>query len=167
VKFANVFAEAAGHWQPLLNTGAMVEKVRFAQVDCAIDKVLCNEQGVVDYPMVAHYRDGVQTQIKGINLKNIGSSLNTFIKSTAAKVEVEEPRRIPREDADRTSSWKTVKLCMPFGLDLLLTILALTVSLRLVLSSSPDKSNPAEPMARSELPQPSLRARCPRSIIEI
>merc|ERR1719220_654122 len=31
---------------------------RFAQVDCAIDKVLCNSQDVDAYPTVVHYRRG-------------------------------------------------------------------------------------------------------------
>jgi len=33
-------------------------KTRFAQVDCAVDKVLCNSQSVETYPTVVHYRRG-------------------------------------------------------------------------------------------------------------
>jgi len=32
--------------------------VRFASVDCAVDKVLCNSQLVDDYPTLRHYREG-------------------------------------------------------------------------------------------------------------
>lgn len=33
-------------------------KTRFAEVDCAVDKVLCNSQDVDSYPTVVHYRRG-------------------------------------------------------------------------------------------------------------
>lgn len=42
-----------------LNQGSLWrDVVRFASVDCAVDKVLCNEQLVDTYPMVAHYAGG-------------------------------------------------------------------------------------------------------------
>lgn len=41
---------AASSWQ---NTA-----VRFAQVDCATDKALCNENNVQSYPSLVHYKGG-------------------------------------------------------------------------------------------------------------
>mmetsp|Transcript_111807 Transcript_111807/g.238843 ORF Transcript_111807/g.238843 Transcript_111807/m.238843 type:complete len:280 (-) Transcript_111807:88-927(-) len=42
-----------------LNAGRLfTDAVRFAEVDCAVDKVLCNEQLIETYPMVVHYARG-------------------------------------------------------------------------------------------------------------
>jgi len=45
-------------WERKLNTELLTKKVRFATVDCATEKVLCNEQGVQQYPTVHHYQEG-------------------------------------------------------------------------------------------------------------
>jgi len=52
------YAEMTTTWEKKLNTALLTKEVRFAAVDCAIDKVLCNEQGVETYPTVHRYRDG-------------------------------------------------------------------------------------------------------------
>jgi len=40
------------------DTELLRKTVRFATVDCALDKVLCNTQLVEDYPALKHYRGG-------------------------------------------------------------------------------------------------------------
>mmetsp|Transcript_6349 Transcript_6349/g.17767 ORF Transcript_6349/g.17767 Transcript_6349/m.17767 type:complete len:259 (-) Transcript_6349:295-1071(-) len=40
------------------NDTLLSSKVRFATVDCATDKWLCNEQLVEDYPTISHYNGG-------------------------------------------------------------------------------------------------------------
>lgn len=51
-----VFAE---HHDYDLNRGMLLRDfVRFATVDCAVDKVLCNTQDVSEYPTVTHYHGG-------------------------------------------------------------------------------------------------------------
>lgn len=50
--FAEKYSEA------LNNDTLFSNFVRFAAVDCAIDKVLCNEQEVEGYPTVSHYAAG-------------------------------------------------------------------------------------------------------------
>lgn len=52
------FAELTSTWEKQLNTALLSKEVRFAAVDCAIDKVLCNEQSVETYPTVHRYKDG-------------------------------------------------------------------------------------------------------------
>eukprot|EP00747_Dinoflagellata_sp_TGD_P161867 gnl/TRDRNA2_/TRDRNA2_178852_c0_seq1.p1 gnl/TRDRNA2_/TRDRNA2_178852_c0~~gnl/TRDRNA2_/TRDRNA2_178852_c0_seq1.p1 ORF type:complete len:265 (-),score=62.34 gnl/TRDRNA2_/TRDRNA2_178852_c0_seq1:66-860(-) len=50
------FSDLGAQWEKSLDKGALFTAgVRFAQVDCAVDKVLCNEMGVEDYPTVMHY----------------------------------------------------------------------------------------------------------------
>jgi hypothetical protein len=48
----------AHSWQSQLNQDVMTAKVRFARVDCATEKPLCNKYGVDDYPTVQHFRGG-------------------------------------------------------------------------------------------------------------
>eukprot|EP00440_Ansanella_granifera_P018593 gb/GFBE01020196.1/.p1 GENE.gb/GFBE01020196.1/~~gb/GFBE01020196.1/.p1 ORF type:complete len:269 (+),score=54.42 gb/GFBE01020196.1/:1-807(+) len=38
-------------------------KVRFAEVDCAEDKVLCNKQNVDNYPTIVRYNHGARTSV--------------------------------------------------------------------------------------------------------
>jgi len=53
---APVFTDLGARWEEYLDKGSLITAgVRFAQVDCAVDKVLCNEMGVEDYPTIVHY----------------------------------------------------------------------------------------------------------------
>jgi len=52
------FDQFGVEWERKLNTELLTQKVRFATVDCATDKVLCNQQHVVQYPTVHHYNRG-------------------------------------------------------------------------------------------------------------
>lgn len=49
------FAALADEWQEKMNTDLISTEVRFAHVDCATDRVLCNEQFVEEYPVLLHY----------------------------------------------------------------------------------------------------------------
>mmetsp|Transcript_138501 Transcript_138501/g.196034 ORF Transcript_138501/g.196034 Transcript_138501/m.196034 type:complete len:221 (-) Transcript_138501:259-921(-) len=80
------FLEAARHWQSELNTDPSMLRVRFAQVDCAVDKVLCNEQHVTTYPMVALYRGGIQIDLKGIAREQTVTALEQFLKTNVQRV---------------------------------------------------------------------------------
>lgn len=49
------FAAAGSEWQDSLNTNLLSTDVRFATVDCATDRVLCNEQMIHEYPQIVVY----------------------------------------------------------------------------------------------------------------
>mmetsp|Transcript_56738 Transcript_56738/g.178113 ORF Transcript_56738/g.178113 Transcript_56738/m.178113 type:complete len:259 (-) Transcript_56738:165-941(-) len=49
---------AEKHSKAFNNDTLLTDFVRFAVVDCSVDKVLCNEQRVETYPMVIHYYKG-------------------------------------------------------------------------------------------------------------
>uniref|UniRef100_A0A7S1WLG7 Thioredoxin domain-containing protein n=1 Tax=Alexandrium catenella TaxID=2925 RepID=A0A7S1WLG7_ALECA len=49
---------AATYSQALNNDTFLTDFVKFATVDCAVDKVLCNEEQVETYPTVSHYNYG-------------------------------------------------------------------------------------------------------------
>jgi len=55
-----VYRQLTETWQEQLNSALLTTEVRFAAVDCATEKALCNTQNVVTYPFVAHYRNRKQ-----------------------------------------------------------------------------------------------------------
>jgi len=53
------YLDLASSYERALNTNALLQlPVRFAEVDCQVDKVLCNEQHVDWYPEIVHYHRG-------------------------------------------------------------------------------------------------------------
>jgi len=53
------YLDLASEHERKLNTKALLQlPVRFAEVDCRVDKVLCNEQLVDWYPEIVHYHRG-------------------------------------------------------------------------------------------------------------
>ncbi|CAE7194781.1 RHM1 [Symbiodinium natans] len=70
-----LISEQAAEWQKKLNTGHFTAAVRFAIVDCATEKVLCNTEQVKMYPTIAQYKDDVCSQGAGrIGVEFLGSS---------------------------------------------------------------------------------------------
>lgn len=70
-QFSPVFEQMGSAWQNKLNKASIFsQEVRFAKVDCALERVLCNEQGVEGLPHVQRYSRGIPTA------KWIGSSKN-------------------------------------------------------------------------------------------
>lgn len=57
-ELGRTFDRVGSELQTKLNTDLISLKVRFANVDCASDKVLCNQQFVDSYPTIVHYRLG-------------------------------------------------------------------------------------------------------------
>jgi len=52
------FAKVGSELEEQLNGALFMKNIRFAIVDCASDKVLCNEQEVATYPTTRHYYKG-------------------------------------------------------------------------------------------------------------
>lgn len=58
--FEEPYRSMASEWHDRVNTDLLKNEVRFAAVDCAVDKVLCNAEEVWDYPTVNHYTSGAK-----------------------------------------------------------------------------------------------------------
>jgi len=56
---ADPYSAWSREWEAKLNQDLFTTHVRFATVDCATDKELCNAQEVEGYPHVKHYSEGV------------------------------------------------------------------------------------------------------------
>lgn len=60
IQTENHFREKAAYWEEKLNPSTVLEPaVRFAEVDCSIDKNLCNAEGVKRFPAVVAYHKGL------------------------------------------------------------------------------------------------------------
>jgi len=78
-KLLEPFAMQSTEWQSTLNDGLFHKQVRFARVDCASHKPLCNKQGVENYPTVHHYHRGNLVQSWSANGRNDEKRLQKFI----------------------------------------------------------------------------------------
>lgn len=120
----------ASQWHDELNTDLMMNEVRFAAVDCAVDKVLCNQQGVDDYPTVGHYH-----QHRPISAWSDRSGLKKMTQKLGKWLEVRLGHlRVGRVDADEEitapqapqTMLEQAKAAMPDGaLDFMVLILAI------------------------------------------
>lgn len=97
-------------WERKLNTELLTKKVRFATVDCATDKVLCNEQHVEQYPTVHHYHNGkrVATWIGGrkSDAEKLAKFLDKRLGSAVKAAPSTEDRTL---EATRTSIMERLK----------------------------------------------------------
>ncbi|CAE8632735.1 unnamed protein product [Polarella glacialis] len=123
-----IFSDLAASWQSRLNTDDFTLQVRFAHVDCAIDKVLCNEQGVEDYPTLAYYKGGRQVSQAPRYGRDMRKQLGAWVdKVLTPNSEVA---------AAAVGSASLLKSLWPgehvYALDIALTLAALVASLRLV-----------------------------------
>lgn len=57
-----LFRKFTEKWQDQLNSALLYTEVRFAAVDCATEKALCNTQNVETYPFVSHYHHRKQVK---------------------------------------------------------------------------------------------------------
>mmetsp|Transcript_55368 Transcript_55368/g.90228 ORF Transcript_55368/g.90228 Transcript_55368/m.90228 type:complete len:232 (+) Transcript_55368:103-798(+) len=89
-----------------------VAPIRYAEVDCARDKVLCNREGVETYPSVNRYIHGRRVQVwqgslGSPNLQSQQQELLQWIRSPAARVAanvVQDDPDVPQVMADLRSA---------------------------------------------------------------
>mmetsp|Transcript_81518 Transcript_81518/g.189338 ORF Transcript_81518/g.189338 Transcript_81518/m.189338 type:complete len:269 (+) Transcript_81518:97-903(+) len=91
------YAKEADHWQRSLGGGLMGPKVRFAMVDCASHKVLCNEQLVEEYPTIVHYQRGVQSSRWTASGKNDGRRLRAWLTAQLEPAHAQPQQRSLRD----------------------------------------------------------------------
>lgn len=76
-----IFKSFSQKWQDELNNALLFTEVRFATVDCATEKTLCNTQNVDSYPFVAHYNRRVQTKVwRGKSFDTDKQRLDQFLQ---------------------------------------------------------------------------------------
>eukprot|EP00438_Fugacium_kawagutii_P011223 Skav228653 [mRNA] locus=scaffold2369:101852:105965:+ [translate_table: standard] len=128
-KLEPLYAELARTWQHQKNADSSFLRLRFAQVDCAVDKTLCNQQRVSTYPFVAIYSAGQQLHTRGLNWKeDMRKQMEQFLKKLAFPA-----REAPSESV-------LPKFLEDFyhhrAMDVVLTLAALAVSAQFMRSNS-------------------------------
>mmetsp|Transcript_83558 Transcript_83558/g.161334 ORF Transcript_83558/g.161334 Transcript_83558/m.161334 type:complete len:289 (-) Transcript_83558:44-910(-) len=128
---ASPFLDMAEEWESRLNTEMVNLKIRFATVDCAVDKVLCNEQGVDSYPTVHRYTTGKRsaTWVGGQrdNKEKLAKWLTQKMNATNKNAKASKSTAAVKPSLETTLS--------DSGLDLLLVVLVLAVNFWVVVSN--------------------------------
>ena len=117
-----IFDQLAAEWQGQLNTQDFLAKVRFATVDCATDKVLCNEEHVDLYPTISYYKEGRQIRQLQLHPKRMKDRLRNWSQEILGTSKSELIRSTPGAPIDYT-------------MDMILLVLALCLLLKLLLVS--------------------------------
>jgi len=82
------YTELATQWHEQLNEGALLTlPVRFARVNCATDKVLCNTMLVEDYPTIQHYSEGDFKALWTRSGKDAAKSMAKWINAQLREVQ--------------------------------------------------------------------------------
>mmetsp|Transcript_112399 Transcript_112399/g.324702 ORF Transcript_112399/g.324702 Transcript_112399/m.324702 type:complete len:280 (-) Transcript_112399:304-1143(-) len=133
-KIEGPFTALGIDWQGKLNHDMISLHVRFAKVDCATEKVLCNEQGVDTYPVVAHYSAGAQVALWRGGTKKDHERLTKWISGRLGASSAAAERA-----SEQLGAFAAIARYLPPGersFDVLLVILSLAATLRLVLSNA-------------------------------
>lgn len=97
------FEERAATWHRALNDGSVLgSAVRFAHVECATHKVLCNTQDVDEYPFVVEYQEGVARRSVGGSAKKAMGKLETWLEELDSRLRLMS--EMPLLGQERTSS---------------------------------------------------------------
>jgi len=96
------YEDMARDYQRRLNVGnGLHSEVRFAEVDCTVNKALCNTQGVEGYPTINHYDSKAQTS-EWVNMKDIAKAVRKLAKWVDERV-VQAPKKLALEQEKAVS----------------------------------------------------------------
>jgi len=106
------YKQLANEWHERANTELMKNEVRFAAVDCAVDKVLCNSQAAKNYPVFNHYarhtKVGTWTGAGERRLAKVQEKLTSWLWTRLGHIAVgrrDEPAPV-EPTASRLESWR-------------------------------------------------------------
>lgn len=133
------FASHAAEWQGRLNKDLLSSEVRFAKVDCATDKVLCNAEGVDAYPTVNHYMGGERVAKwsggQQTDTARLAKWLQKHLMEAAAAAHASGRAAAGGGAAGLQEVLSSYLVPGERAADILLALLALAASFRLVLSN--------------------------------
>lgn len=145
-KMKEPFAQMGAVWQSDLNKEAVLtRKIRFAQVDCATDRVLCNERGVEGFPHVQYYTGGALVKKWSGGRANDELSLSKWLKKRLEGVAASSPP--PKADESETlpsvgliyaETLAALPAALPWNTastDLLLILAVLALNMRAICSN--------------------------------
>jgi hypothetical protein len=98
------FALQSAEWQARVNDGLLHNQIRFARVDCASHKPLCNSQNVDNYPTVQHYFQGRIVSTWSANGRNDDKRLGKWLGAELSAVPAAST--VLRKAADPSLVWR-------------------------------------------------------------
>jgi len=125
------FMSLAQDWENRLNTDLLSTEVRFATVDCATDRVLCNEQGIHQFPKVMLFHDhrAAASWTSSGSLKQITSSLAAWAQKQLYPIVASRSGASTDETVDNLSFLDWARSMIPgrndFGLDVFVLVLVM------------------------------------------
>lgn len=105
-KLRSHYEDLARTYQARLNSGDAVSGslsssvVRFAEVDCTVNKVLCNTQGVEMYPTVNHYDKDHEPSRSWINTKDLAKAVRRLDKWLDEHI-VQLPKQLLAKESEK------------------------------------------------------------------
>jgi len=104
-----IYKNLTQKWQDQLNNAVLSSEVRFAAVDCATEKALCNTQNVDTYPFVAHYRNRKQVKVwRGKNFDSDATRLRDFLRKELGPIAAATSMQVDMDDVTPESGLPTV-----------------------------------------------------------
>merc|ERR1719343_267233 len=119
------YAPLSTQWQGKLNKDSILRmNVRFAKVDCATEKPLCNKMGVEDYPTVQHYYKGAPVRTFVGRVQNPGSRLEAWLEEELGNIHQNSEQLVP------SSSTNAMFYIVPGerALDIFLVVLLISIN---------------------------------------
>mmetsp|Transcript_162507 Transcript_162507/g.296704 ORF Transcript_162507/g.296704 Transcript_162507/m.296704 type:complete len:268 (-) Transcript_162507:41-844(-) len=94
------YAAYSRQFEEQLNGALMSTTVRFAAVDCATEKALCNTQDIgMEYPQVLHYKEHKKVAVwRGRSLERDNATLGKFLNQELASQENDSEPEIDEEE---------------------------------------------------------------------
>lgn len=139
-----IYRRLSEQWQGQLNNALLSTEVRFASVDCATEKALCNTQDVgMHYPFVAHYRDHKKVaQWRGKSFETDEQRIRDWLRKELGHISM-------ATKIDSESEAKSTESQFPIPLDFLLIFAAIAgnawfISRGLGGEASPDARSPSK-----------------------
>jgi len=156
-----VYRELTEKWQEQLNGALLSTEVRFAAVDCASEKGLCNTENVNTYPFVAHYRQQKQvSRWRGKSFAADPHRLRDFLQKELGPVAAALGAAAGLQDSSADLEDVTAESGMDIPVDFLLIFAAIAgnaffISRGGAASDAPTK----QPMGGNALPTPQSEQR--------
>mmetsp|Transcript_62480 Transcript_62480/g.201527 ORF Transcript_62480/g.201527 Transcript_62480/m.201527 type:complete len:311 (-) Transcript_62480:102-1034(-) len=148
------YRQRGGRWQGRLNDGLLAPRVRFASVDCAAHKVLCNEQAVEEYPTVVHYYRGARAGRWTPSGKKDAERLAAWVDAELRHVPAASSGQLPAVVAQAPHNLEATSF-LPDGLpwELFCIAVALAFNCWAFLSGPPhQQKGPAGPTMKADVP---------------
>jgi len=148
---APMWSTLSSEWQGKLNDGLLTQQVRFARVDCAVDKVLCNERDVNGYPTIQRFHKGkVVSSIHGFRSQtDMKTRITKWLTTNLAPADLAPEDGLMARLKKRFTSHLKFGNAAKGGLTVLLALGA--TALTILLAGSPEMREKTAPPTFSDI----------------